>query len=71
MRQDQDNGLAACGAARTPSRERRQKGRRWYDALGMILLAAYFLFAHLGCHGDEDNELFTAVGAAIKAVARQ
>lgn len=35
---------------------------RW----GMLLLmAGYLLFSHLGCHGDEDNELFAALARAI------
>jgi hypothetical protein len=27
----------------------------------LALLAGYLLFAHFGCHGDEDNELFAAL----------
>ena len=29
-----------------------------------LLLAGYLLFAH-GCHGDEDNELFTAAATCV------
>jgi len=34
---------------------------RW---LALALLAGYLLFCH-GCHGDEDNELFAAVGQQV------
>lgn len=41
----------------------KQHGYRW----PLLLLAGYLLFAH-GCHGDEDNELFSAnVGQEIPA----
>jgi len=36
----------------------------------LVLLAAYVLFTHLGCHGNEDNELFvrhSAVSGQILA----
>jgi hypothetical protein len=33
----------------------------------VLLIAGYLLFAHLGCHGDEDNELF----AVLRYVAAQ
>jgi len=29
----------------------------------LLLLAGLLVLAHLGCHGDEDNELFTAAVA--------
>lgn len=29
----------------------------------LVLIAGYLLFAHLGCHGDEDNELFALLRA--------
>ena len=35
----------------------RRRRRMW---LAVALLAGYLLFCH-GCHGDEDNELFTSM----------
>lgn len=32
----------------------------------VALLAGFLLFAHLGCHGDEDNELFAIFQSAAK-----
>jgi hypothetical protein len=29
----------------------------------LLLIAGYLLFSHLGCHGDEDNELFALLKA--------
>ena len=37
--------------------------RAWRPWAVLFLLAGYLLFCH-GCHGDEDNELFTAFGQA-------
>jgi hypothetical protein len=34
------------------------RGRGWWRYVAALLLGGYLLFAH-GCHGDEDNELFT------------
>lgn len=28
----------------------------------LLVLAGYLLFSHIGCHGDEDNELFARLG---------
>src|SRR5262245_19700022 len=30
----------------------------------LLLIAGYLLFAHFGCHGDEDNELFALLRTA-------
>jgi len=38
-----------------------RRRRRW---LALALLPGYLLFCH-GCHGDEDNELFAAVGQQV------
>ena len=38
---------------------------RWIYGLAFLLLGGYLLFAH-GCHGDEDNELFTALRSFAK-----
>jgi hypothetical protein len=37
----------------------------WIRWAGFILLATYLLFNH-GCHGNEDNELFAVIRAAVK-----
>ena len=31
----------------------------------VLVLLGFLLFAHLGCHGDEDNELFHGFGTGI------
>jgi len=33
--------------------------RQWFFVGAFLLLGGYLLFAH-GCHGNEDNELFSA-----------
>jgi hypothetical protein len=43
-------------------------GRRYFWPL--LLLAGYLLFAH-GCHGDEDNELFTGFSLQLPANGAQ
>jgi len=35
----------------------------------LIILAGYLLFAH-GCHGDEDNELFTSFRQALSRLCQ-
>jgi hypothetical protein len=50
------------GAARGPD----SPFWRW---AAFLLLAGYLLFAH-GCHGDEDNELFTWATRMISAECR-
>jgi len=44
--------------------QRRWSPARLAGAAVLIILAGYLLFAH-GCHGDEDNELFSAVRWAV------
>jgi hypothetical protein len=36
----------------------------WLRWAGFLLLAAYLIFNH-GCHGNEDNELFAMLRAAV------
>jgi hypothetical protein len=43
---------------------RRSSFARWAGPLLLVILAGYLLFAH-GCHGDEDNELFTSLARAL------
>jgi hypothetical protein len=43
-----------------PESEKHLSLARLAGAAGLVILAAYLLFAH-GCHGDEDNELFSVV----------
>jgi hypothetical protein len=45
---------------------------RWPRGGGflLLLLAGYLLFCH-GCHGDEDNELFTALGLYPQAAREE
>jgi hypothetical protein len=31
----------------------------------VLVLLGFLLFAHLGCHGDEDNELFMRAAPTI------
>jgi len=38
--------------------------RRPWFFLAVLLLAGYLLICH-GCHGDEDNELFAVIRAAL------
>ena len=40
-------------------------GRRWTAWPVLVLLAA-LLVAHIGCHGDEDNELFMRHGSILE-----
>jgi hypothetical protein len=42
------------------ARERHFSLARLAGAAALVILAGYLLFAH-GCHGDEDNELFSIV----------
>jgi hypothetical protein len=45
---------------------RRELPRAWpfWKAALFVLVAGFLLFAH-GCHGDEDNELFARIIAAV------
>jgi hypothetical protein len=49
-------------ALRAPA-ARKKTERRWIGWLALALVGGYLLFCH-GCHGDEDNELFTASACA-------
>src|SRR5438034_8075882 len=55
--------LATCPTSRESSCSRTAGVpaalRAWRPWAVLLLLAGYLLFCH-GCHGDEDNELFTA-----------
>jgi predicted lipid-binding transport protein (Tim44 family) len=50
----------------SPAQQARQGSSfaRWAGPLLLVILAGYLLFAH-GCHGDEDNELFTSFARAL------
>jgi hypothetical protein len=54
--------------SRKPIDDRRaaNRGLSW----PLWLLCGYLLFAH-GCHGDEDHELFSALGPRLKAVGQR
>ncbi len=61
----------ACNPPHSPlPSQQRRAGRvrsfrcRWRYVL-LAALAAGLLFAHFGCHGDEDNELFARAAAAV------
>jgi hypothetical protein len=58
MSQLRPNRFAACGLASSAKPQAAKGGYRWIYLLAVLLLAG-LLFAHIGCHGDEDNELFT------------
>lgn len=45
----------------------RGQGPRWAI---LLLVAGYLLFSHLGCHGDEDNELFARLAHGVQAVGQ-
>jgi hypothetical protein len=51
--------LGSAGAS--PSH---RSGRGWL-LWPVLVLLGFLLFAHLGCHGDEDNELFHGFGTGI------
>ncbi|GEM_PF-7028037 len=38
--------------------------RPWF-LVAVLILGGLLLFAHLGCHGDEDTELFDIVRSSI------
>jgi len=41
----------------------RPRLRPWFAA-AVLVLCGLLIFAHFGCHGDEDNELFSLVRAS-------
>ncbi|HEY1861023.1 MAG TPA: hypothetical protein VGG61_11745 [Gemmataceae bacterium] len=48
----------------TKTSQARLSAPPWLRWAGFLLLSGYLLFNH-GCHGDEDNELFAALRAAV------
>jgi hypothetical protein len=55
------NGSTALGACGTGWKPVPQAVPRHSLYVAALILAGYLLFCH-GCHGDEDNELFTLTG---------
>lgn len=69
--------LHHCGKA-TSTSPKRQQGEPVPCSRGglvmrwglLLLIAGYLLFAHLGCHG-EDNELFAIVRYAVPGMGQK
>jgi hypothetical protein len=55
---------APVSASLAQQTRQRPSFARWAGPLLLVILAGYLLFAH-GCHGDEDNELFTSFARAL------
>ncbi len=59
------NAVAACGLAASAKPQAAKVGHWWAYVLAVLLLGG-LLFAHIGCHGDEDNELFAPAAQALQ-----
>ncbi len=59
----------AAGAAHPHARTSRPMAwTLWLGVGALALFAGYLLFAH-GCHGDEDNELWSRAGRLTQGTA--
>jgi hypothetical protein len=61
-------GWERGSAGASPSRTEATPAPRplLWRRLAVLLLGGLLLFAHIGCHGDEDNELFARVARAVQ-----